>query len=322
MITRMSTLTFLDPAYAISIGNQIDLTAADFLHYLNKVKELHTLAFYMEGFTDLDGLSFAQGIRAATHKGKEIIFYKAGRTPEGKNALSGHTASIAGDYMVCESCISQAGAMVAETFNVFEGLLRLSCTLYDKTISGNTLAAVSNAGYEAVGIADNILGEDYQLAMAGLSEPSLGKLRTILTDAGLERLTSVHNPLDITPMASEDVYVDVISILLEDDNTDSVIAAIVPLTPLLHTLPEEMEQNNTFGSGNSIVERISALNATSPKPLIIVVDSGKLYDPMADSFQDHGLPVFRSADIAVGVLGKYIHNRIQNIRNQPPFDII
>jgi hypothetical protein len=83
-----------------------------------------------------------------------------------------------------------------------------------------------------------------------------------------------------------------------------------------------MEQNNTFGSGNSIVERISALNATSPKPLIIVVDSGKLYDPMADSFQKHGLPVFRSADIAVGVLGKYIHNRIQNIRNQPPFDII
>jgi acyl-CoA synthetase (NDP forming) len=321
MITRMSTLTFLDPAYAISIGNQIDLTAADFLHYLNKVKELHTLAFYMEGFTDLDGLSFAKGIRTAIHKGKEIIFYKAGRTPEGKNALSGHTASIAGDYMVCESCISQAGAMVAETFNVFEGLLRLSCTLYDKTISGNTLAAVSNAGYEAVGIADNILGEDYQLTMAGLSEPSLGKLRTILTDAGLERLTSVHNPLDITPMASEDVYVDVISILLEDDNTDSVIAAIVPLTPLLHTLPEEMEQNNTFGSGNSIVERISALNATSPKPLIIVVDSGKLYDPMADSFQDHGLPVFRSADIAVGVLGKYIHNRIQNMRNQSPFDI-
>jgi hypothetical protein len=33
---------------------------------------------------------------------------------------------------------------------------------------------------------------------------------------------------------------------------------------------------------------------------------------MADGFQSHGLPVFRSADIAVGVLGKYIHNRLQN----------
>jgi len=314
MITRMSTLNFLDPAYAISIGNQLDLTAGDFMHFLNKVKELKTLAFYMEGFADLDGLSFSQAVRTAVKSGKEVIFYKAGRTPEGKNALSGHTASIAGDYMVCESCISQAGAMVAETFNVFEGLLRLSCALYNKTICGNRLAAVSNAGYEAVGIADNILGEDYRLEMAGLSRFSQAKLHIILSDAGLESLTSMHNPLDITPMASETTYLDVITILLEDENTDAVIVAIVPLTPLLHTLPEELARDNTFGVEDSIVERISALNMASTKPLVVVVDSGRLYDPMADGFQNHGLPVFRSADIAVSVLGKYMHNRLQNHR--------
>jgi acyl-CoA synthetase (NDP forming) len=315
-ITRMSTLTFLDPAYAISIGNQLDLTAGDFMHFLKKVKELQTLAFYMEGFTDLDGLSFSQGVRDAVQSGKEVIFYKAGRTPEGKNALSGLTASIAGDYMVCEFCISQAGAMVAETFNVLEGLLRLSCTLHHKTISGNRLAAVSNAGYEAVGIADNILGEDYRLEMAGLTAASLEKLRIILSDASLESLTSVHNPLDITPMASENVYLEVIAIFLEDKNTDAVIVAIVPLTPLLHTLPEELARDNTFGSENSMVKRISALNRASSKPLIVVVDSGRLYDPMADGFQNNGLPVFRSADIAVGVLGKYMHNRLQQQRQE------
>jgi acyl-CoA synthetase (NDP forming) len=312
MITRMSTLSFLDPAYAISIGNQIDLTAGDFLHYLNTVDNLQTLAFYMEGFSDLDGLSFSHAIRTAVLKGKEVIFYKAGRTPEGKNALAGHTASIAGDYMVCESCVSQAGAMVAETFNIFEGLLRLSCTLFNKSISGNRLAAVSNAGYEAVGIADNILGEDYCLEMAELSPPSLKNLRRILSEAYLDNLTSVNNPLDITPMASEAVYLDVIATLLKDDNIDSVVAAIVPLTPILHTLPEEIDNDKRFGSENSIVEQIVALNAASTKPLIIVVDSGKLYDPMADSFQQHALPVFRSADIAVSVLGKYIHNRLKN----------
>lgn len=317
MITRMSTLTFLDPAYAISIGNQIDLTAGDFLHYLNKINELQTLAFYVEGFTDLDGLSFSEAIRAAILLGKEVIFYKAGRTPEGKDALSGHTASIAGDYMVCESCVSQAGAMVADTFNIFEGLLRLSCTLYDKIVTGNRLAAVSNAGYEAVGIADNILGEDYRLEMAPFTSSSLENLRRILTNTNLDSLTSVHNPLDITPMASEDVYLDVIATLLEDDNIDSVIVAIVPLTPILHTLPEEMDLNNRVGSKKSIVKRISTLNEASPKPLIIVVDSGKLYDPMADGFQKHGLPVFRSADIAVSVLGKYIYNRLQNGRSTP-----
>jgi len=310
MITRMSTLNFLDPAYAISIGNQIDLTAGDFLYYLNTLNELKTLAFYVEGFTDLDGLSFSKAIRTAVKSGKKVIFYKAGRTPEGKNALSGHTASVAGDYMVCESCVSQAGAMVAETFNIFEGLLRLSCTLYNKSISGNRLAAVSNAGYEAVGIADNILGEDYRLEMASLSRSSLTKVQATIAAAGLDSLAQVQNPLDITPMASEDVYVEIISTLLADQNTDAVVAAIVPLTPLLHTLPSEIEPDQTHGLAHSIVERISTLNSSSTKPLVMVVDSGRLYDPMADGFQKNGLPVFRSADLAVSVLGKYIHNHI------------
>ncbi len=314
MITRMSKLSFLDPAFAISIGNQLDLTAGDFLHYLNKVDELRTIAFYVEGFTDLDGLSFARAIREAIPLGKEVIFYKAGRTPEGKNALSGHTASIAGDYMVCESCISQAGAMVADTFKVFEGLLRLSYTLNGKTISGNRLAALSNAGYEAVGIADNLLGEDYRMEMAIFSQPSIDKLDSVISKANLASLTSVQNPLDITPMASEDVYLDVIETLLSDSNIDAVIVAIVPLTPILHTLPEEMEPGTQFGAEDSIVERITRLNMTSTKPLVIVVDSGKLYDPMADAFQNDGLPVFRSADIAVRVLGKYIQNRVENNR--------
>ncbi len=311
MITRMSKLDFLDPAYAVSIGNQIDLTAGDFLHFLNTVDELQTLAFYMEGFTDLDGQSFAQAVREAIPRGKEVIFYKAGRTPEGKSALSGHTASIAGDYMVCESCISQAGAMVAETFNVFEGLLRLSCTLHHKTITGNRLAAISNAGYEAVGIADNLLGDDYRLEIASLSQRTKERLQTILTAANLAALTGVHNPLDITPMASEDVYVQAIAALLDDPNIDIVIVAIVPLTPMLHTLPKEMVQEDRNGQENSIVTRITELGAASTTPLVLVVDSGPLYDYMADAFQTHGLPVFRSADIAVGVLGKYIHNRLQ-----------
>ncbi|OGR19139.1 MAG: CoA-binding protein [Desulfobacterales bacterium GWB2_56_26] len=311
MITRMSKLNFLDPAYAVSIGNQLDLTAGDFLHYLNGVDELQTLAFYMEGFADLDGLSFARAIREAIPRGKEVIFYKAGRTPEGKNALSGHTASIAGDYMVCESCIGQAGAMVAETFNVFEGLLRLACALHKKSILGNRLAAISNAGYEAVGIADNLLGEDYRLEIADLSNETHTRLQTILAGAGLTTLAAVHNPLDITPMASEDVYVEVIETLLVDKGIDAVIVAIVPLTPILHTLAEELAPNH-FHREKSIVERIARLSDVSPKPLVVVVDSGSLYDYLADAFQTHGLPVFRSADIAVSVLGKYIQNSLRN----------
>ena len=57
---------------------------------------------------------------------------------------------------------------------------------------------------------------------------------------------------------------------------------------------------------------VSPSSADPPKPLVIVVDSGSLYDYLADAFQTHGLPVFRSADIAVSVLGKYIQNSLRN----------
>ena len=311
MITRMSKLAFLDPAYAISIGNQLDLSAADFLDFLNHRPELKTLAFYMEGFTDLDGLAFAEAVRRAVPLGKEVIFYKAGRTPEGKNALSGHTASIAGDYMVCESCIGQAGAMVAETFSIFEGLLQLSSLLHDRKFSGNRLAAISNAGYEAVGIADNLLGDDYRLEIASLSQPTAERLRAILASAGLERLTTAGNPFDITPMASADVYVEAISALLDDPAIDMVIAAIVPLSPSLHTLPTEIASDEESLPQSSLITRIARLGHSSGKPLLVVVDSGTLYDYLANGIQAQGLPVFRSADLAVTVLGKYVSNRLQ-----------
>lgn len=316
MITRMSKLSFLDPAYAISIGNQIDLTAGDFLQYFSEVNDLKTVAFYMEGFTDLDGLNFAQAVRESIHRGMEVVLYKAGRTPEGKTAMSGHTASIAGDYMVCESCIGQAGAFVAETFSEFEGLLRLSCSLNNKKILGNRLAAVSNAGFESVGIADNILGEDYSLRMSVFQEETVNSLEKVIGNAGLQSLVGVMNPMDITPMATEEVYTGIIYNLLDDDNTDVVIVAIVPLTPILHTLPEEDIGDDGLATNHDIVGKIAKLNKQTEKPLVMVVDSGPLYDHMANGLEEKGLPVFRSADQAVRVLGKYVQNRLTISRLQ------
>lgn len=305
MITRMSKLDFLDPAYAISIGNQIDLTAGDILSFLNTEEQIKIIASYMEGFKDMDGLAFAEEVRHAVLLEKEILFYKAGRTAEGKTATSGHTASLAGDYMVCESCIQQAGAMVAETFTEFEGLIRLAVTLHDKSISGNRLAGVSNAGYEAVGIADNILGEDFTLKMATFSAKTQKELTAIIKKENLSALVEVKNPMDVTPMASEIIYEAVIKTLLEDPAVDAIVAAIVPLTPIMQTLP------NKISSQDSIVARIPKLAAKHTKPLVMVVDSGALYDPLANALQKEGLPVFRSADQAVWVFGKYIQGRLR-----------
>jgi len=309
MITRMSKMSFIDPSYALSIGNQMDLTASDILNYLNSADDIRTIASYMEGFNDFDGYAFAEAVKDAVLKNKDVIFYKAGRTPEGKSASAGHTASLAGDYDVCKSCMTQAGAVVAKTFTEFEGLFKLAATLHDKEITGNRLAAISNAGYESVGIADNILGEDFQLEMAGFSEKTCEKIASLLKNGRLDSLVDVKNPMDVTPMAAEEMYEGIIEAMLEDENIDVVIVAVIPLSPSMETLSDGSDAT-FFDSENNLARRIPKLAATYKKPVVMVVDSGSLFDPLANKLQSEGLPVFRSADQAVWFLGKYIHGRL------------
>ncbi len=309
MITRASKLTFIDPAYMISIGNQTDLTVGDLLTYMADQDDIDIIAVYMEGFNDLDGLRFCRAVRHAVDNGKEIVFYKAGRTPEGKNATAGHTASLAGDYMVCESCVHQAGAMVADTFTQFEDLFMLAARLHTKKINGNRLAAVSGAGFEAVGMADNIQGDDYSMEMAVFSRETEKKLKGIIRSKKLSDLVDVKNPMDINPAADDDTHAQVVEVMLSDDNVDGVVVGLDPLSPATRTLPGKPGVSEGVHSTAGMARLFSELAARAQKPLLGVVDSGRLYDPMVALLEENRVPVFRSSDRAVAALAKYIHGR-------------
>ncbi|NCC94995.1 MAG: CoA-binding protein, partial [Opitutae bacterium] len=206
MLHRSSQCPELVPAYMISMGNQTDLTLGDMVSYFKDSDQVDVIAVYAEGFSDLDGLAFCRAVREAVMAGKEVVFYKAGRTPEGKSATSGHTASLAGDFMVCESCVRQAGAIVAQNFNQFQDLFLLAETLNAKKIRGNRLAAVSGAGFEAVGMADSIQSDDYSMQLAPFAPESVEKIAGVLREKRLDALVSIVNPLDINPAADDDAH--------------------------------------------------------------------------------------------------------------------
>lgn len=314
MITRLSKRPEIDPAYMISVGNQNDLTLGDLVKYLGDDPELDIIAIYAEGFKDLDGLEFCRAVRSAVQAGKYVIFYKAGCTPEGKSATSGHTASLAGDYMVCESCVRQAGGMVARTFTQFEDLLMVAQRLHDKTINGNRLAAVSGAGFEAVGMADNIQAEDFALGMAAFSPATTAKLATLLAQKGLAALTEIKNPLDITPGADDETHVAAVEFLAEDPNIDAVVVGLDPLSPAMRTLAEPEGRTFAMNDEESIALRMPALAAKLAKPVVGVVDGGRLYDPLVDELMEKGMAIFRSSDRAVQTLAMYIEGRLYALR--------
>ena len=310
IITNLSRLPWLDPAYALSIGNQIDLTAGDLLAFIKDDPRIDVLAVYMEGFRDGDGLAFARAVREAVAAGKDVVFYKAGRTTEGRSATAGHTASVAGDYAVCEAALTEAGALVAATFDEFEDFLNLATHLRDKRLSGTCIAAMSNAGFESVGMADSIHGNRRDLELAPFGEVTTDRLTAALAEHRLDGLVDVKNPFDVTPMAGDEAFTALVAAILDDPGIDAVVAGVVPLTPALETLPASSRYRESIRHDASIAHRLPAAAAASQTPLIAVVDSGALYDPLAETLTAGGLPVFRRADRAVRSLRRYLNIKL------------
>jgi len=310
MLTRLSQCPMLDPAYMISVGNQTDLTLGDMVTWFAGSDEVDVIAIYAEGFSDMDGLDFCRAVRRAVLAGKDVIFYKAGRTPEGKTATSGHTASLAGDYVVCEACVRQAGAIVAKSFTEFENLFMLAERLHCKTILGNRLAVMSGAGFEAVGMADSIHSDDYRMELAPLSPDTVTRLEKLFVEKRLDSLVTVTNPLDITPGADDHVHAEVVRLFAEDRRIDAIVAGLVPMSPVMRTLADPENAAFDFEDERSIAARFEELLPTLDTPVVGVVDGGRQYDPLVDRLKEAGLCTFRTSDQAVAAIARYIAGRL------------
>ena len=102
----------------ISIGNQADITASEYLEYLAEDNDTRAIVFYIEGFKD--GKSFFQLAREVIKK-KPIIIFKGGSTGAGARATLSHTASLAGSEDVFEGMCHQIGLIRAnEAIHSFE----------------------------------------------------------------------------------------------------------------------------------------------------------------------------------------------------------
>jgi len=305
-VARASKLAGLRPKYTITAGNQMDVTVGEYLSHLADDPEIDVFAVYVEGFKPLDGLRFLEAAERIAQRGGTVVLYRAGRTPAGAAASASHTASIAGDYAVTRGLARQAGVVVAESIADFEDLVRLFARLGRAPLDGRRLAAVSNAGFECVAIADN-LGA---LTLAPLAAETTAALEALLRRSKLASVVDVHNPLDLTPMTADAPFEEAVRIVLSDPGVDLGAIGCVPLTAALSTLPPGPGHHEDVAREDAIVARLIRLRASIAKPWIAVVDSGVLYDPMARLLDEAGIPTFRSADRALGLLDRYVTVRL------------
>lgn len=181
-------------SHAISLGNQLDLNAADFVRFLADDSETRVICCYLEGTTDFTRL--LSSIRYARTKSKSVVILKAGRTSQGGKAAFTHTASLTTDYDAFATYAEAAGAILVDdpkTLLLVSGLLEAYPNL-----GIDDVVMVTNSGGGAAIVAD-------RLSDVGVSLRELHS--SVVEELGQSYFAShARNPLDWggTDLPSED----------------------------------------------------------------------------------------------------------------------
>jgi acyl-CoA synthetase (NDP forming) len=320
MITRLSQNPWLDPRYMLAVGNQTDLTHGDMLAWFAERPEIETVGIYLEGFKDRDGLDFVKAVRRAVGNGKDVVVYKAGRTAPGIGGALGHTASIAGAPALFDSVVRHAGAIVAEDFTAFDDLFYIAGALHGKKVGGARLGAISGAGFEAVGMADSIESENFSMEMGALEAATVKRVEEILAAKRLDALVEVNNPIDINPGADDEAHLQITEAFLRDPNIDAVVVALDPTAPAVRALEEsKLRPGFDIRDPKSTVHLMPPIVDANEKPIVGIVDAGRLYDAMAAGLMDRGVCVFRNCGRGTRALVRYVEARLHAdaLRHRP-----
>ena len=277
----------------VSIGNKYDVKIPDLISYYSQQPGIDLIALYVEGMDPGEGRSFFE---LAKQVQKPIVVYKSGKTEAGAKAAASHTASMSGSYEVFKAACGQSGVVLGENLEDFEAYLKIFSLLADKTVTGNRVAGVLNAGFESTVGADAL----HSLQQAVLSPETVAKLRA-RDKVGLVDLSTSF--LDITPSSDDQVFAGFVEALLQDDGVDCVFVAAVPHANALKTGPD------TCHDPDSMANLVSALAARYQKPVVVSVNGGDYYKEFTHVFELGGLPVYSDIRSAMKALDTFIAYR-------------
>ncbi|HEY5293122.1 MAG TPA: hypothetical protein VIJ43_12510, partial [Burkholderiales bacterium] len=184
---------------------------------------------------------------------------------------------------------------------------------------GKRLGAISGAGFEAVGMADSIESDNFSMEMGALEPGTVRRVEEILVAKKLDALVEVRNPIDINPGADDEAHLQITEAFLQDPNIDAVVVGLDPTAPSVRALEE-----SKLRPGYDIMDPMSTVHLMPPivnrndKPIVGIVDGGKLYDAMSAGLMDQGVCVFRNSARGTRALVRYIEARLyaDAIRNR------
>ena len=200
-----------------NIGNGVDVSFDDFLSFFNHDANTKIICVYIETLTK--GRRFYEKLREITPI-KPVIVLKGGKTATGMLAAQSHTGSIASNYKILKTAITQAGAILCENVSDFITAIKTFSLILPP--EGEHVGILTNSGGNAVFFSDNV--DKFNLKLAEFSNALKEKIAPHLIS-----LVQKINPLDMIGVAQERQYYNVAREMFEDPGIDIVVgSAVIP----------------------------------------------------------------------------------------------
>jgi acyl-CoA synthetase (NDP forming) len=261
---------------AVSIGNKALIGEIDLLDYFINDPDTSVIAFYIEGFEEREGREF---VMRAGPCPKPIVVLKAGKTSMGGRAVSSHTASMAGDYEVFSSVLTQYGLIEAkDELELIPFCEALCC--YRTPIMGSMGIITGSGGHGAMAV-DACFS--HGLTVPVLKERDQIEIKEKISPR-IRAIASLSNPIDLTGSAVDDDFVVAANLLGEKNEVDCILVLLLPYVP---------------GITSDLGARLSQVYRRTNKPLIAYVPHVEKYLMFVEGFQLNQIPVAHSIEEAV-----------------------
>lgn len=256
----------------VTVGNEVDLEVADFIHYFAHDPQTSVIASYVEGFKSIAKLRLA--LEAANALQKPVVMLKMGSTERGARMAASHTGHLAGADAVINGLFRQYGVIrvrdldeLLETANLLAKLPQgtgPNCALYSVSGGSTTLMAE--------------LADSYGVRFPDLSPATIETLYS-----HLPRYVSVSNPIDngggFVIAAPQQQRIEVLEAIAADKNVDVIVVGLTAALGLL---------------SDSFAADVLAFAPRSPKPIVAVWGSVLTDSPGYRDLVRSGVPIFRS----------------------------
>ncbi len=271
-------------SYALTTGNEVGLTTADYIRYMVADDGVKVICCFIEAIRD--AADFLAALDVARRARKPVVCMKIGGSEASRAAALAHTGSLAGSLTSFDAVTKPLGLLRVDTIDELVEVAEF--LTHSHPPAGNRLGAITFSG----GLKGLFLeaAERHDVSFPSLQPQTLARLKQQLGVG-----TSLGNPLDagFAALSSADVYFKCIEIMLEDSNIDALCVQ--------EELPLKEGQNAKAANLRTVDKMVIE---ASRKPVAVVSMASYMYTDYTREFRQGfpHLPVLHEVSKALNCL--------------------